>query len=90
MNKMSNNEVVVRHTQISDQELRRQIRRQHICLGGNVKLKIYGKLNCRSGKGMKKENRVFFASPAQAVRQGFRPCGHCLPGDYKKWKNGLI
>jgi hypothetical protein len=79
-----------RHLEISGPELHRQIRRQQISLGGNSKLKIYGKLNCRSGKGMKKENRVFFRSREEAIRQGFRPCGHCLSSDYKKWKYGLI
>jgi hypothetical protein len=78
------------HVEISDPELHKQIRQQQISLGGNVKLKIYGKLNCRSGKRMKKENRVFFHSQAEAIRQGFRPCGHCLTSDYKKWKYGLI
>lgn len=79
-----------RHGEISGPELHRQIRRQQITLGGNSKLKIYGKLNCRAGKKMKKTNRVFFRSRAEATRQGFRPCGHCLNSEYKKWKNGLI
>jgi methylphosphotriester-DNA--protein-cysteine methyltransferase len=39
---------------------------------------------------MKKENRVFFRSEKEARTQGFRPCGHCLPNDYKKWKDGLV
>jgi methylphosphotriester-DNA--protein-cysteine methyltransferase len=35
---------------------------------------------------MKKENRVFFKSAAEAARAGFRPCGHCLPAAYSQWK----
>ncbi|MDB5249053.1 MAG: metal-binding protein [Segetibacter sp.] len=66
------------------------IRQEVVILGGNTKLKIYGKLNCKSGKRMKKENRVFFESKNEAIQQGFRPCGHCLYSDYKNWKNGLI
>jgi hypothetical protein len=83
-------QVLVRHAAVSGPELRRLIRRKEIALGGNVKLNIYGTLHCRSGKRMKKENRVFFRSPAEAIQGGFRPCGHCLPRDYKNWKNGLI
>ena len=79
-----------RHGEISGPELHRQIRRQQITLGANSKLKIYGKRNGCSGKKMNKTNRVFFRSRAEAARQGFRPCGHCLNSEYKKWKNGLI
>jgi methylphosphotriester-DNA--protein-cysteine methyltransferase len=81
---------MIGHPDLPDQELHRRIRQQEITLGGNNKLKIYGRLDCRSGKRMKKENRVFFGSPDEAVRQGYRPCGHCMTSDYKKWKNGLI
>ncbi|WP_281166870.1 Ada metal-binding domain-containing protein [Segetibacter koreensis] len=55
-----------------------------------MKLKIYGKLNCISGKRMLKQNRVFFCTEAEAIKNGFRPCGHCMRSDYKKWKNGLV
>jgi hypothetical protein len=75
-----------RHGEISGPELHRQ----QITLGGNSKLEIYGKRNCCAGKKMKRANRVFFRSRAEASRQGFRPCGHCLNSDYKKWKYGLI
>ncbi len=43
------------HSQLSDTELRKKLRKQEICLGGNKNLKIYGLLNCKSGKRMKKE-----------------------------------
>jgi methylphosphotriester-DNA--protein-cysteine methyltransferase len=36
---------------------------------------------------MKKENRIFFISEEEAIRQGFRPCGHCMRQEYKKWKD---
>jgi methylphosphotriester-DNA--protein-cysteine methyltransferase len=36
---------------------------------------------------MKKENRVFFSNEAEAIREGFRPCAHCLNKRYRKWKN---
>ncbi|WP_073065573.1 Ada metal-binding domain-containing protein [Fodinibius roseus] len=47
-----------------------------IALAGNRNLKIYGKLNCSSGKRMNAQNRVFFKTQKEALRQGFRPCGH--------------
>lgn len=81
---------LLHHLQISDRELRKKIRRREVLMAGNFKLKIYGKLGCKSGKRMKKENRVFFSSAAEALQFGFRPCAHCLKNDYIKWKNGLI
>ncbi|WP_276501966.1 Ada metal-binding domain-containing protein [Terrimonas pollutisoli] len=79
-----------KHSNISDAELRTLIRNHSILLGGNSQLKIFGKLNCRSGKRMKKINRVFFASKQEAIEQGYRPCGHCMNKEYKAWKNGTI
>ena len=74
------------HMAISEVPLRQLIRKREINWAGNRALKVYGTLRCRSGKRMKKENRVFFKSAAEAGRAGFRPCGHCLPAEYKKWK----
>ncbi len=54
-------------------------------MGGNRRLKIYGKLSCISGKRMRRENRVFFESFGEAEQLGFRPCVHCLRDEYKKW-----
>jgi Metal binding domain of Ada len=53
-----------------------------ITLAGNKKLKIYGTLQCTSGKRIKKENRVFFKDETEAILLGFRPCGHCLHQKY--------
>ena len=63
------------------------INQNKICFGGNKKLKIVGTLTCKSGKRMKKENRIFFASLAEALKMGYRPCGHCMQSAYKKWKD---
>lgn len=41
--------------------------------------KIFGRLDCASGKQMKKENRVFFHTWEEAVAQGYRPCKNCRP-----------
>lgn len=41
--------------------------------------KIYGRLDCKSGMRMKRENRVFFASREDAVACGYRPCKKCRP-----------
>jgi len=60
-----------------------------INFAGNLKLKIYGTLNCASGKRMKPENRVFFASDSEAAGAGFRPCGHCMREAYTRRKAAL-
>lgn len=48
---------------------------------GNRPHKIFGRLDCKSGMRMKKENRVFFASLEDAVKEGYRPCNRCKPVD---------
>jgi methylphosphotriester-DNA--protein-cysteine methyltransferase len=47
--------------------------------------KIFGRLDCVSGKRMKKENRVFFLSWGDAITQGYRPCKNCNPTPYDKY-----
>ena len=79
---------MIRHCEISDNDLRCKLKRQETRFGGNLKLKIYGTLSCASGKKMKRENRVFFSSENEAIKKGFRPCGHCMKENYQKWKNG--
>ena len=81
---------MIQHTEISDRELRSKIKQNEICFGGNRKLKIFGTLSCSSGKRMKRENRVFFQSEQEALQNNYRPCGHCMKAEYKKWKNGFI
>lgn len=81
---------MIQHNEISDTDLRNKIKQQKICFGGNRKLKIYGTLSCTSGKRMKRENRVFFSSEQEAQQNNYRPCGHCMKTEYKKWKNGFI
>ena len=81
---------MIYHSQIKNVQLLHKIKNYGVRLGGNKKLKIYGKLNCTSGKRMKRQNRVFFVDEKDATAQGYRPCGHCLKSDYKKWKDGLI
>lgn len=74
----------------SDEERRKNfaplIRKRQISLAGYKKGKIYGLLNCSSGKRMKVENRVFFQSESEALANGYRPCGHCLQREYRIWK----
>lgn len=62
------------------------IKNRKILWAGNRKLKIYGKLNCKSGKRMKTQNRVFFQNEQEAIALGFRPCGHCMRLEYLEWK----
>lgn len=61
-------------------------------LGGNKKLKIYGRFDCPSAlnyieKGMYIKNRVFFENIETAIKAGYRPCGKCLKKEYNNWKN---
>lgn len=61
-------------------------------LGGNKKLKIYGKFDCKSAlnwieKGKYISNRVFFEDEEKAKEAGYRPCGICMRKEYQKWKN---
>lgn len=47
---------------------------------GNVTHKIFGRLDCASGKRlMLPENRVFFLTWEDAVAAGYRPCKKCRP-----------
>ena len=60
-------------------------------LGGHRKLKIYGRLDCPSAarwiaKGHYVEYRVFFKDEETAIAAGYRPCGVCMPEEYKQWK----
>jgi len=79
---------MIKHNELSDAELRKLMRHRAICLGGNSQLRIYGTLKCRSGRRMKKENRVFFTSEQEAVKTGYRPCGNCMNKKYKNYKDG--
>lgn len=60
-------------------------------IGGNKKLKIYGRLDCPSArrwieKGYYINNRVFFENEDTAISAGYRPCAICMPEKYKIWK----
>ena len=41
--------------------------------------KIFGRLDCKSGVRMRKENRVFFLTWDDAINQHYRPCKKCKP-----------
>jgi len=60
-------------------------------LGGNKKLKIYGKLDCYNElnwikKGKYVNFRVFFENEEIAKESGYRPCAKCMRKEYKIWK----
>ncbi|MCW9705647.1 Ada metal-binding domain-containing protein [Fodinibius salsisoli] len=71
---------------IQKRNIRSLIKGGKITLAGNRNLKIYGRLDCSSGKRMNPENRVFFKSEEEAKEQGYRPCGHCMREQYHEWK----
>lgn len=81
---------MIAQQEFNEIEIRRLIRKSAINFGGNARLKIFGRLNCRSGKRMKKVNRVFFKSIEEALNQNFRPCGHCMKLEYQLWKNESV
>jgi len=76
--------------QLNAATIRSLIRQKKICYAGNRRLRIYGTLHCVSGKRMRPQNRVFFASVQEAMDMGYRPCGHCLRAAYQKWKHGPV
>ena len=47
--------------------------------GGRPGRLIYGRLDCKSGMRMKKENRVFFKNRQSALNAGYRACKNCKP-----------
>lgn len=60
-------------------------------LGGNKRLKIYGKLDCPSAnrwieKGYYVNDRVFFLDEKIAIQAGYRPCAVCMEKEYENWK----
>ena len=77
---------MIQHSKITDTDLHLKIKHKSIVLGGNSNLKIYGTLRCKSGKRMKKANRVFFSSENEALEMGYRPCGNCMKSAYQTWK----
>ena len=58
---------MTRHNATSDADIQAKIKNRIIVFAGNRKLKIYGRLNCSSGKRMKRENRLFFSSETEAM-----------------------
>ena len=59
--------------------------------GGHRKLKIYGRLDCKSAarylaKGQYARHRVFFADEETAKAAGYRPCARCMKAEYDQWK----
>jgi hypothetical protein len=65
--------------------LKNKILSGEISLGGYVKNRIFGTLDCASGKRMKLSNRVFFKDEAEALEHGYRPCAHCMREKYEKF-----
>jgi methylphosphotriester-DNA--protein-cysteine methyltransferase len=86
---------MIRHTELGHHPFKRSrqlkllLDKHAIAFAGNSKLKIYGTLNCSSGKRMKAQNRVFFISEEEALQLGYRPCGHCMLNAYKQWKASI-
>ena len=79
-------DMMIRHDAFDNAALRRMIPAGEIRYGGNHRLVIYGRLDCASGKRMKRSTRVFFAGEDAARAAGFRPCGHCMLDACRMWR----
>ena len=73
------------HNSIDDSEVLKAVKSGLIRYGGNREKKIYGTLTCKSGKRMKRQNRVFFENRKDAINNGYRPCGNCMKETYREW-----
>lgn len=85
---------MIRHKDFKDsfegkKQLHFLINTAEITLAGNARLRIYGHLDCRTGKRMHRKNRVFFKNEEEAINSGYRPCGHCMHNRYESWKFGI-
>ena len=80
---------MIEHSTMDEIQLRRMLKNGNISFGGNKNLKIYGLLSCRSGKRMKRQNRVFFKTGEEAQSLGYRPCGHCMRELYQLWNYSI-
>ena len=75
-----------------DENGREYLSSQKGSLGGNSKLKIYGRLDCPSAlstirrfPGKYEQHRVFFSDEKTALKAGYRPCGNCLRKKYREY-----
>ena len=74
-----------KHKELSDQEVKELLKSKEIKFAGYYKGKIYGKLDCWSGKKrMKRKSRVFFESEKEAINLGYRPCRFCMKERYER------
>ena len=59
-------------------------------LGGNLRTKTFGRLDCPSVVNKSKHtchNQVFFEYEENAILTFFKPCGICMKELYRDWKN---
>ena len=67
-------------------------------LGGHSKQKVYGRAdrcpaatrNLSNYPTLFWQHSVWFATEADAIAAGFRPCGACLRERYAEWKRGPV
>ena len=78
---------MIRHSELEDRDLWRALKSGTIRWGGHRGLRIYGRLDCWSGRRMQRRNRVFFESADGAEKCGYRPCGHCMKEEYRQWNS---
>ena len=62
---------------------------QPTALGGNLRTKTFGRIDCPSVINKSKHtchNQVFFEYEENAILTFFKPCGICMKGLYQDWK----
>ncbi len=76
---------------LTDESGRQYLSKSRGALGGNRRLKIYGRLDCPSAnryvrQGKYAQHRVFFRNEKTAIAAGYRPCAVCMKEEYEIWK----
>ena len=53
---------MINHPTITKNELHYQIKQKAFTFGGNKNLKAHGNLQCKTGKRLQQQNRIFFVN----------------------------
>ncbi len=92
-NDVSNSHLVSKQFTLTGPDCKTYLSDTKGTLGGYKRgsTRIYGQLDCQSAlrhiaAGHYFKYRVFFADEVSAKSAGFRPCGKCMPEEYRTWK----
>ena len=75
------------HRDLDDNQVALLLKTGLVVAAGHGPSRIFGTLVCVSGKTrMARNNRLLFLSWQDPLSLKFRPCGKCLPEDYRAWR----